>query len=80
MHLDPDVNPEVTLMLGPHGGIIEIDNSSLDGNLKPFKVLRLHAILHNASGFIAEYNQKGQGYSYVLPSPFKNAYVGHLTG
>ena len=80
LHLDPDVNLEIALKLRPYGGIIGIDNSSLDAYLKSFKVLRLHAILHDASGFIAEYSQKGPGYSYVLPCPITNAYVGHLTG
>ena len=66
LHLDPDVNLEIAVKLRPYSGIIGIDTSSLDGYLKSFKVLRLHAILH-ASGFIAEYSQKGPGYSYVLP-------------
>ena len=70
LHLDPDVNLEIALKLRPYGGIIGIDNSSLDTYLKSFKKLRLHAILHDASGFIAEYSQKG---------PITNAYVGHLT-
>ena len=80
LHLDPDVNLEIALKLRPYGGIIGIDNSSLDTYLKSFKVLRLHAILHDASGFIAEYSQKGPGYSYVLPCPITNVYVVHLTG
>ena len=74
LHLDPDVNLEIALKQRPYGGIIGIDNSS------SFKVLCLHAILHDASGFIAEYSQKGTGYSYVLPCPITNTYVGHLTG
>ena len=80
LQLDPDVNLEIALKLRPYGGIIGFDNSSLDTYLKSFKVLRLHAILHDASGIIAKYSQKGPVYSYVLPCPIKNAYVGHLTG
>ena len=80
LHLDPDVNLEIALKLRPYVGIIGIDNSSLDGYLKSFKVLRLHAILHDASGFNAEYCQKGPGYYYILRCPITNAYVGHLTG
>ena len=41
LHLDPDVNLEIALKLRPYGGIIGIDNSSLDTYLKSFKVLRL---------------------------------------
>ena len=69
LQLDPDVNFDIALKLRPYGGIIGIDNSSLDTYLKSSKVLRLHAIFHDASGFIAEYSQKGPGYSYVLPCP-----------
>ena len=80
LYLYPDVNLETALKLRPYGGLIGIDNSSLDTYLKSYKFLRLHAILHDASGFIAEYSQKGPGYSYVLPCPITNAYIGHLTG
>ena len=80
LYLDPDINLEIVLKLRPYGGLIGIDNSSLDTYLKSHKFLRLHAILHDASGFIAEDSQKGPGYSYVLPCPITNAYIGHMTG
>ena len=80
LYLDPDVNLETALKLRPYVGLIDIENSSSDTYLKSYKFLRLHAILHDASGFIAEYRQKGPGYSYVLPCPITNAYIGHLTG
>ena len=78
--LDPDIDLEATLKLRPYGGLIGIDNSSLDNYFKSFKILRLHAIFHDASGFIAEYSRKGLGYSYVLPCPITNEYLGHITG
>ena len=80
LYLDPDINLEIVLKLRPYGGLIGIDNSSLDEYLKSHKFIRLHAILHDASGFIAERSQKGPGYSYVLPCPITNAYIGHMTG
>ena len=80
LYLDPDINLEIVLKLRPYGGLIGIHNSSLDTYLKSYKFLRLHAILHEASGFIAEYSHKGPGYSYVLTCPITNAYVGHVTG
>ena len=80
LYLDPDTNLEIVLKLRPYGGLIGIDNSSLDKYLKSYKFLRLHAILHDASGFTAEHSQKGPGYSYVLPCPITNAYIGHMTG
>ena len=39
---------DFSLNLRPCGGLFGIDNSSLDKNLKVSKILRLHAILHNA--------------------------------
>ena len=59
LYLDPDINLEIVLKLRPHGGLIGIDSSSLDTYLKSYKFLRLHAILHDASEFIAEHSQKG---------------------
>ena len=79
-YLDPDINLEIVLKLRPYGGIIGMNNSSLDTYLKSYKFLRLHAILHDASGFIVEHSQKGPGYSYALPCPITNAYIGHMTG
>ena len=78
--LDLDIDLEATLKLRPYGGLIGIDNSSLDNYFKSFKILRLHAILHYASGIIAEYSHKGPGYSYVLLCPITNKYLGHITG
>ena len=53
-YLDPDINLEIVLKLRPYGSLMGIDNSSLDTYLKSYKLLRLHVILHDASGFIAE--------------------------
>ena len=43
---------DIALKLRPYGGIIGMDNSSVDKYLKISKVLRLHAILHDAGGFV----------------------------
>ena len=80
LHLDPDLDLDIALKLRPYGGLIGIDNSSLDKNFKNLKILRLHAILHDASGFVYEYSEKGPGYSYVLPCSVTNEYLGHVTG
>ena len=50
--LDPEVDGEIALKFRPYGGFIGIDNSRLDPLLKRSKVLRLHAALHDAAGFI----------------------------
>ena len=51
LHLDPEIDLDIALKLRPYGGLIGIDNSALDKYFKSFKILRLHAILHDASGF-----------------------------
>ena len=58
---------------------IGIDNSILDKYFI-YKILRLHAILHDASGFVFEHSEKGASYFYVLPCPVKNEYLDHVTG
>ena len=78
--MDPNIDLNIALKLRPYGGIIGIDNSSLDKYFKFFKILRLHAILHEPSGFVREFSEKGPGYSYVLRCPVKNEYLGHVTG
>ena len=79
LYLDPDHDLEIALKLRPYGGLIGIDNSSLDVYFKNFKVLLLHALLHDACGFVYEYSEKGPGYLYVLPCPVTNESVGHVT-
>ena len=78
--LDPDIDLEAILELSSYGGLIEIDNSSLDNCLKSLKILRLHAILHDASDYIAEYSHKGSGYTYALPCQITDEYLGHIAG
>ena len=49
----------------PYGGLI--DKSSLDSYLNNSKILRLHAVLHDAGGFIEElYTEE----AYMLPGSF----------
>ena len=79
-YLDPDLDLDIALKLRPYGGLIGIDNPTLDKYFKSYKILRLHAILHDASGFVFEHSEKGPGYSYVLPCPVTNEYLGHVTG
>ena len=52
--LDPEVDGEIALKFRPYGGFIGIDNSRLDPLLKRSEVLRLHAALHDAAGFIKD--------------------------
>ena len=77
LYLDPDINLEIVLKLRQYGGLISIDNSSLDTCLKSYKFLRLHAILlHDASGFIAVHRK---ALDIVLLCQITNACTGHMT-
>ena len=65
----------------PFGGIIGIDNSALDKIFKYIKIFRLHAVLHDAAGYMRNTHQLGPGYCYALPHfPFNSCYLGHITG
>ena len=78
---DSDLELPVALKLRPHGGLIGIDDSKLDPFLKHSKVLRLHAVLHDAAGFIKDYSNKGPGYVYAISScGINSCFLGHLSG
>ena len=77
----PDnLNYDILIKLRPYGGLIGIDNSSLDKYLKNSKILRLHAILHDAAGFIHEFCQQGPPYCYMFPWNCNNSLLGLLSG
>ena len=67
-------NYEILIKLRPYSGLIGIDNSSLDKNLKNSKVLRLHAILHNTAGFIHEFYQSGSSIVTYFPGTATTTY------
>ena len=52
--LDPEVDGPIALKYRRTGGFIGNDNSRLDPLLKRSKVLPLHAVLHDAPGFIKD--------------------------
>lgn len=81
LYIDPEADIEALNRDCPYGGIIGIDDSNLDSVFNRFKVFRLHAILHDAAGYMkAKYN-KGPGYCYVYPlSSINNCFLGHVTG
>ena len=79
-YLDLDLDMNIALKLRPYGGFIGIDHSTLDKYFKSYKILRLHAILHEASGFVLEHSGKGPSYSYFSSCPVTNEYVGLVTG
>ena len=81
--LDPEINLLQIDEQSPFGGIIGIDDSPLDRVLSFSKVFRLHAVLHDASGFMKRELNVGPGYCYVFrfDNKFPNfCFLGHLTG
>ena len=79
-HIDSIVDSEFINIDCIHGGIIGIGNSRLDLFLKWSKIMRLHAILHDASGYMKNSHNLGPGYIYVLPCETNSCFLGHLTG
>ena len=75
-----NLNYDILIKLRPYGGLIGIDNSSLDKYLKYSKILRLHAILHDTAGFLQEFYQQGPTYCYMFPWKCNNRLLGHLSG
>ena len=72
IHFNPNIDLEIASKLRPYGGLIGIDNSSWENRLKDSKILRLHAVLHEAAGFVHEHSQTGPGYTYALPCPINS--------
>ncbi len=64
----------------PFGGIIGCGNSNLEKIFRYSKIFRLHAILHDASGFIKREFNKGPGYCYAFKCPINCCLLGHVTG
>ena len=75
-----DFDFDIAMKLRPYRGLIGIDNSSMDRFLKDSKILRLHAILHDAAGYIQEHYEQGPGYAYMLPCDINSPFAGHITG
>ena len=64
----------------PFGGLIGNGNSYLDSVFRYSKVLRLHAILHDAAGAVRLETDKGPGYCYMIGRRANSCLLGHVTG
>lgn len=64
-----------------YGGTIGINDSILDKFLNKSKILRLHAILHDAGGYIRRKYGLGPGYCYALKNiSINSCFLGHVSG
>jgi len=82
------INPHIDLydvnVKSPFGGLIGVDDSRLESIFSFSKIMRMHAVLHDASGFMKRYSNDGPGYIYVLgthsPELLNTCFLGHITG
>ena len=61
------------------GGTIGYGDSYLDSVFCYSKVIRLHAILHDAAGAMRVYSGKGFGYCYLIGRGPNSCLLGHVT-
>ena len=62
------------------GGLIGYGNSYLDSVFRYSKVIRLHAILHDATGAVRSHSGKGPSYCYMIGRGSNSCLLGHVTG
>ena len=77
--LDKNVNPYDINDFAPHGGLIGPSKSYMDRSFKYFKLFRMHAVFHDAFGFMSNFNL-GPGYVYAVtekPLFVNNMLLGH---
>ena len=80
MLVDPKVDVNAVDKLAPYGGLIGPGDSALHEYLKDSKVLRVHAIFHDAYGFMKEKYKTGPGYMYMISNFPSHFLLGHISG
>ena len=79
--LDDNIDLDFVHETEPYGGMIGIGDSYLENMLKHFKIVRLHAVLHDAAGYVRNHSAKGPGYCYTLKQfPYNSCILGHIPG
>ena len=63
----------------PFGGLIDYGSSHFDSKLSYSKVLRLHAILHDAAGVVRAHSGKGPANCYMVGRGPNSCLLGHVT-
>ena len=78
-----EINLQFVNQFAEFGGLIGPGESKLDHFFKCSKIFRLHAIFHDAFGFMRSTYNVGPGYVYPLSEkPFfaNSKLLGHITG
>ena len=81
--INNEMNLQFVKQFAEFGGLIGPGESKLDHFFKCSKIFRLHAILHDAFGFMRSTYNVGPGYVYALSEkPFfaNSVLLGHITG
>ena len=81
--LDKNVNLHDINDFAPYGGLIGPGKSYMDRCLNYFKLFRMHAVFHDAFGFMKSNFDLGPGYVYAVtekPLFVNNMLLGHLSG
>ena len=82
-YIDENVDLREVNLKAPFGGKIGPGDSKLDIYLRFSKVLRMHAIFHDAYGYMRSFEEIGPGYVYTLTkaqSFHNNMLLGHFSG
>ena len=79
---DPIVDLKLINEKAPFGGIIGIGDSKLEKVFGKFKIFKLHAVLHDAAGFMKTNYSMGPGYVYFSNqfSRLNSCLLGHVSG
>ena len=68
----------------PFGGMSGVDDSRLEHIFSFSKIMRMHAVLHDASAFMKRYSIEGPGYIYIQgthsPELLNTCFLGQITG
>ena len=81
--LDKNVNLQDINDFAPYGGLICPGKSYMDRCLSYFKIIRMHAVFHDAFGVMKSSFYLGPGYVYAVtkePLFVNNMLLGHFSG
>ena len=79
--LEPNLDLEYANRKNPFGGKIGRGDSQLEHIFGRSKLFRLHAVLHDAAGYVRARSGRGPGYCYLFQHfPINCCFLGHLLG
>ena len=82
-YIDEHVDLKAVNVNAPSGGKIGPGDSNLDAFFRFSKIMRLHAIFHDAHGYMRTFENVGPGYVYTMTKTqkFQNSmFLGHFSG